>query len=75
MQVKVDKAGRVRVIVHDAAGQQVRRLVDDDLDARALFLSWDGRNDRGEAVATGVYFVSAAVPGGKTRVRRLAVIR
>jgi hypothetical protein len=75
MQVKVDKAGRVRVVVHDVAGQQVRKLVDEDMPARALFLSWDGRNDRGEVAATGVYFVSAAVPGGKTRVRRLAVAR
>jgi len=75
IQVKVDKEGRVRVIVHDAAGQQVRELYNDDASAQALFLSWDGRSDRGETVATGVYFVSAAVPGGKTRVRRLAVIR
>jgi hypothetical protein len=73
-QVRVDRPGRVTVQVHDAAGQAVKLLMDDDQPAQAAFVVWDGRNGRGESVAPGVYFISARVPGAE-KVRRVAVIR
>jgi len=74
MQIRMDRAGPVRVEVHDAAGQSVRVLLDAELPAEARMLSWNARNEAGQLVATGVYFVAARVPGGR-RVRKLAVIR
>jgi len=73
-QVRVDQAGHVTVRVHDAAGQAVKLLLDDDLPAQAAFVVWDGHNERGETVAPGIYFISAEVPGA-VKVRRVAVIR
>ncbi len=74
IQVRVKKAGRVKVAVHDAAGQSVNILLDKEVPAEALLLTWDGRNEHGELVAPGVYFVVVRVPGGR-QVRRLAVLR
>jgi hypothetical protein len=75
MQISVPAAGRVRVDVHDAAGQLVKVLWDDDLPAAAKLLSWGGETDLGSLVAPGVYFIAARVPGGGREVKRLAVIR
>jgi hypothetical protein len=36
---------------------------------------WDGRNDEGKLVASGVYLFSAASPGSKTSVGKIALIR
>lgn len=72
--VGVPRPGRVKVDVHDAAGQAVRVLLDEDSPAEARLLLWDGRNEQEQVVAAGVYFVTARVPGGK-QVERLAVIR
>jgi len=50
-------AQRTRAIlrVFDATGRQVRLLRDSVLEAGEHTAAWDGRNDQGEAVASGVY--------------------
>jgi subtilisin family serine protease len=48
--------GRARLIVYDVAGRRVRTLVDEALSAGPHIARWDGRNDRGAALPTGVYF-------------------
>jgi hypothetical protein len=73
-QVRVDQPGRVIVRVHDAAGQSIKLLLDGDQPAQATLVVWDGRNERGEKVAPGVYFMSAGVPGAG-KVKRVAVLR
>ncbi len=44
------------VEVFDAAGRRIRVLYKGDIDAGAHELIWDGRSDRGDRVASGVYF-------------------
>lgn len=51
------QSGRVRLVIYNALGQPVRTLIDADLPARSLHeASWDGRDDGGREVASGVYF-------------------
>jgi hypothetical protein len=43
--------------IHDVTGRAVRHIVDDALDGQRIYTyRWDGRNDGGERVPTGVYF-------------------
>jgi flagellar basal-body rod modification protein FlgD len=74
MQVRVERAGRAVVEVHDAAGQRVKTLLDGEVGAGAQLVAWDGRAEDGAVVAAGGYFVNARVPGGR-RVVRVAVLR
>jgi len=46
----------VRLIVYDVAGRRVRTLVDGNRRANVYKEVWDGTNDAGQSVATGVYF-------------------
>ncbi len=47
----------VRLVIHDAAGREVRRLVDAPLQPAGVHrVAWDGRDDRGQAAPAGVYF-------------------
>jgi len=73
-QVRVDRPGRVIVRVHDVSGQAIKLLLDGDQPAQATLIVWDGRNERGDKVAPGVYFMSAGVPGAG-KVKRVAVLR
>lgn len=50
-------ATHVVVTVHDAAGRQVAVLSDALFGAGAHALSWDGRDDRAHAAASGVYLI------------------
>jgi YVTN family beta-propeller protein len=46
----------VRLIVYDVAGRRVRTLVDGNRKADVYKVEWDGTNDAGQSVATGMYF-------------------
>jgi FlgD Ig-like domain len=47
---------RVTIVVYDANGKQVRTLVDEDRDFGTHEVAWDGRDDAGAVVGSGVYF-------------------
>lgn len=48
-------SGHVRLEVFDAAGRRVRTLIDASLEAGEHQATWDGRDERGRAVAGGSY--------------------
>ena len=64
-------AGPVRVAVYDVAGRLVRTLVDGPMEPGPHELVWDGSDDRGEKVASGVYYCT--LEAGETRVNRSLV--
>lgn len=49
------EAGHARLAIYDAAGRRVRTLLDGDLPAGHHLVRWDGRDERGETLAAGVY--------------------
>jgi hypothetical protein len=56
-QIKFDlpKAATVELSVYDILGREVRRLVNERYNAGSYTVTWDGRNNRGSQVATGMY--------------------
>lgn len=50
-------AGPARLSVCDLAGRRCRLLLDEELPAGERSLSWDGKDDRGGELASGVYFL------------------
>lgn len=48
---------RVTLAVYDLHGRHVRTLVDDVEEPGTKSVVWDGRNDRGESLGSGVYFL------------------
>jgi hypothetical protein len=53
----------VRLNIYDARGRLVRRLSDETRGAGAHVIQWDGRDDRGRGVPTGIYFSRLMVTG------------
>lgn len=50
------RVAKVRLVVYDVAGKQVRELVDATRPAGVHQAEWDGRDDANRTVASGVYF-------------------
>ena len=46
---------RARLAVHDLTGQRVRDLFDATVTGGARAVTWDGRDDAGQPVASGTY--------------------
>jgi flagellar hook assembly protein FlgD len=55
----------VSLKIYNAAGQLVRTLVDEEQTpmVEGLSATWDGLNDHGQSVATGVYFYKLTTTG------------
>jgi flagellar hook assembly protein FlgD len=72
---KCPQDGTVRVKVYNLAGQLVRPVFDAPVQAGLWFqATWDGRNDRGDTISSGVYFISIRGAGIRT-LRRVVVIK
>ena len=50
------KPSRVTLTVFDALGRRVKTLVEADLPGGEHVVTWDGRDEKGLRVASGVYF-------------------
>ena len=66
--------GPVRLDVYNILGQQVHTLVDQAQAAGFYQVPWNARDQRGAAVATGVYLMRLHYPGG-VQTRRLLLLK
>ncbi len=55
IEYTLPKDSQVKVIIYNIAGQRVKTLIDVNKKAGTYAVHWDGRDDRGEQVAGGVY--------------------
>jgi len=59
----VGAPGKVSLKVFDVTGRVIKTLVDESQPTGAYAVIWDGTNDRGEKVASGVFFYQLNAPG------------
>jgi len=62
------------LVVYDALGRTVRTLVNGPLPSGTHTMRWDGRDDTGEAVSSGVYLYRLTA-GGVTETKRMTLVR
>lgn len=63
IEFSLAESARVTLKIYDISGRLVRVLVDRELSrGRHAGVRWDGRDDRGAAVASGVYFYQLVSP-------------
>jgi hypothetical protein len=64
----------VRLSVYDAAGRHVVTLADGSMTSGSNSVEWNGRDDKGTAVSSGVYFYRLAT-SDRVLVRKMVLIR
>ncbi len=67
-------AGHVRLAIYNVGGQLVRELVDEEAHAGSHTVAWDGHDDVGRKVASGVYLYRLQA-GSTALVRRMTLVR
>ena len=65
---------RARLVIYDLRGRLVRALLDSQVEAGFHRREWDGRDEQGREVASGVYFVQLR-SGADTRSQRMVLVR
>jgi hypothetical protein len=66
--------GRVLLTVYDMSGRLVRTLAHGPYEAGVYRVPWDGRNEAGRAVASGVYFYQLDAPG-RTESKKMVLLK
>jgi hypothetical protein len=64
IRFEMESRADATVRIYDARGRVVRTLFDGVANAGVTALTWNGRDDAGRAVGSGVYFYRLETPGG-----------
>lgn len=83
IRFSIPEIGRVYLAVYDVNGRLVRVLIDGELSVGAHEVTWDGRDEVGHEVASGVYLArlqyrasgSSPTNGHAAAVRRMVLVR
>lgn len=67
-------SGTAEVVAYDAAGRRVRMLTSGVFTTGIHTTSWDGRDENGNDVTAGVYFLRSS-SGGAQQTKKVVVIR
>ncbi len=63
--------GHITIAIYDLIGREVKKIVDDKISAGNHFSMWNGTNDAGQTVASGVYFLYAKTPKTKNVIKMI----
>jgi hypothetical protein len=74
MEARIDTAGEVKIVIFNIAGEEVEKLVDQQMSPGNYRFSWDGRNSSGAMVGNAVYFIAIMQPSGNL-VRKVIVLK
>jgi len=64
----------VSLVVYDATGRLVRTLLNENQPAGARDVTWNGQDDHGTTVASGVYFCKMTA-GKFSETRRMVMLK
>ena len=74
MDLRVDTAGAVKVIVYNITGEEVVKLLDQNLAVGNYRVFWNGHNSGNTLVGNAVYFIVVEQPSGNT-VKKVIVLK
>ncbi len=74
IQFNMPKAGHLSLKVYNVRGELVRTLINESRASGADHIMWDGTNDQGSNVSSGVYFYEARTAGNVV-VNKMALVK
>lgn len=70
------QATHVKLVLYNVLGQEVRTLVDEDQTPGIKTVRWDGKDENGKDVASGVYFYKIQAGNGKfSDVKKMVILK
>lgn len=74
IRFELPTARDVKLTIYNQVGQSIRTLVDRRMKAGAYALKWDGTDNAGQGVASGVYFYSIEA-GDFSQIRKMTLVK
>lgn len=74
IRFQVDRPGKGTLRIFNLLGQNVRKLLDEEMQAGAYAITWNGKDDAGRKVAAGIYICRLEI-GGRSLASKMTMIR
>jgi len=74
IQVVLKNQGKVSVILYDTRGSKIKQITDEEKEAGTYRYYWDGRNENGNTVGSGLYFVHIQA-GDYKKTKKIVVVK
>jgi len=74
IKYSIPENGNVSLVIYDLTGRKVVELVNDFQNAGNYEADWDGRNEFGQSVTSGMYFYSITM-GNFTQTKKMLLLR
>jgi len=72
--VEIKEQGYIKIVLYDAKGNKIREVADEEEEADIHRYSWNGKDDSGNVVGSGVYFVHIQA-GDYKATKKIVVIK
>lgn len=72
---QLKEKGHVHLVIYNLLGQKVRTLIDEVQTAGAVTVHWDGRNEVGQPVGSGVYIYRLQTESGFTQSKKMILVQ
>lgn len=69
IEYQLQQAGKVEIWVNNILGQQIRSLVKEDQQVGWQRVTWDGMDDSGSLVGTGIYYITLLTRSEKSVIK------
>lgn len=74
VEVTLKEQGMVSVVLYNTRGQEIKKLVDKEEQPETYRYYWDGKNDSGNVVSSGLYFVHIQA-GDFKKTKKIVVVK
>jgi len=74
IEYTLKKAGHVSLHIYNILGEKVKTLLDQDQSAGFYQINWDGKNDKGKSVSSGLYLYKLEV-NGFSQAKRMLLLK
>jgi hypothetical protein len=73
-RVALPQASHVKIEVFNILGQKMKTLVDEDMGTGVFVVDWDGKDDRGLEVSSGIYFYRI-IAGDFSDIKKMVLLK
>jgi hypothetical protein len=74
IRFNLEKPAEMTLVIYNSLGQKVKTLLEGRLKAGLTSISWDGKDEKGKVVSSGVYLYELKA-GGFTETKRMVLLK